>query len=334
MTSKHLDYLIADHVRAGALIIADGVLPSGKMRGYVLRKLMRRSFQALNELNIDLSNKETFIALVDSVITIYESINPDLVLAKHLIVETFHSEAQKFLKAIEVGTSEWNKYFKKLENSNSEINITSLTNKAWDLYQSNGVPVEVSEQITEKKGYLISSEELHALIEGHQQKSSDSSKNTFKSGLGEQNNKTIRLHTTTHILHTVLRELFGTTTRQIGSSITSDKARFDATIDQEITQENCDFITKTMQNWIDKSMTVTRKEMKKEVATQLGAIGLFGEKYPDMVSVYTISEHESVFSREFCSGPHVINTNEIGTFALLKVKSIGAGRKRFEFNVE
>jgi alanyl-tRNA synthetase len=333
MSSIHFDYLVADHVRASVLIISDGVLPSGKMRGYVLRKLMRRSFKGLHELEIDLSKKDVFTQLVDSVLGIFKTVNPELENSRELIIETFFLEAQKFLKALVVGKNEWEKYFTKLENSNSEIDLSNLTNKAWDLYQSSGVPIEVSEQITEKKGYSISSGELHTLIEGHQQKSSDSSKGTFKSGLGDQNDKTIRLHTTTHLLHKVLRELFGDEVRQIGSAITEEKARFDATINSDISPEQQSNISEYMQKLIDSQLVVTRDEMKKEDALQLGATGLFGEKYPDIVSVYTISDGETIISREFCSGPHVKNTNEIGTFTLLKVKSIGQGRKRFEFNV-
>lgn len=328
--NTNYSYVIADHIRSASMIIADGVLPSPKQRGYVLRRLIRRALLASMKLGIDIGNREYFAELVQAVVTIYTGVYDSVQENKDLIIDTLFLEAQKFLKARETGKKEWQKYF----NTNGDRSSDALTTKAWDLYQSHGVPFEVSEEQVEVAGFVIDAQKLHSLIEEHQNKSASVSAGQFKSGLGGDTAQTRKLHTTTHILHAVLRQLFGSEVRQIGSAITDEKGRFDVTITQDITPEDHARIMTKVQDIITMGAPVTREEMTEQEARQLGAIGLFGEKYPERVTVYSIISPEgSVISREFCGGPHANNTGEIGTFSLAKIKSIGQGRKRFEFTV-
>ena len=326
MQEQNFSYIVADHIRAASFIIAEGVLPSGKQRGYVLRRLIRRALSASVALGIDIANPTYFEELVDETIKIYEGVYDELGQNRDTIVQTLLTESGKYQKAMLVGRKEWEKLFGK----NAEMASEVATNTAWNLYQTHGVPFEVSQSECKLHGVFIDVEQLEMLIEQHQKQSQDASSGQFKSGLGAQSDKTRRLHTATHILHAVLREMFGDEVRQVGSAITDQKARFDVTVGDAVDAEQ---VRAAVQKIIDTAALVTKAEMTEVEARKLGAIGLFGEKYPPVVTVYTIEKDGVVYSREFCGGPHADNANELGQFVLLKVNSIGSGRKRFEFDI-
>jgi alanyl-tRNA synthetase len=326
---QNLSYIIADHIRAACFIISSGVEPSGKQRGYILRRLIRRSFAASLRLNIDISNPAYFEELVDSVIGIYEGVYDEISTNKTKILEVLNLEAKKYRNSITIGEKEWAKILiKDLPDSQS------LAQKTWDLYQTFGVPIEVSEDIISSKNLTVDKDFLEKLIENHQKLSQTSSAGQFKSGLGEDTDKTRKLHTTTHILHKILRAKFGEQVQQKGSAITSEKARFDFTLDQKLEDSDLLEIQTKVQEVIDLKLKMTKSEMTEREARELGAIGLFGEKYGERVTVYALTDdHGEVYSREFCGGPHIQNTQKIGTFKILKQKSIGQGLKRLEFDI-
>jgi alanyl-tRNA synthetase len=216
-----------------------------------------------------------------------------------------------------------------------ELNPEFLAEKTWNLYQTFGVPIEVSEDILESKGLKLDAKLLAELIAEHQALSQTTSAGQFKSGLDADTDKTRKLHSSTHILHSVLREIFGEEVKQKGSAITNEKARFDFTLTSNISPEQIAEIETGVQAIIDRKLEMERLEMKQDEAKALGAIGLFGEKYGDIVSIYTLKDGQgNVYSREFCGGPHIQNSLEIGKFKLLKQKSVGQGLKRIEFTVE
>ncbi|MBC7471814.1 MAG: hypothetical protein H7196_00910 [candidate division SR1 bacterium] len=330
--NKNHNYIISDHIRAACFLIGDGVKPAGKQQGYVLRRLIRRSLSSSLALGIDISNLQYFIDLVDSVIGIYSSVYDEIGNSKELIVSIFIQESQKYLKAISIGEKEWQKAIgqKPVDGFNEEL----VSEKIFDMYQSHGVPMELSEDILEKNAIAFDEIKLDELIHNHQNMSQEASKSQFKSGLGEQNEKTTRLHTATHLLHKALRDMFGENIRQMGSAITSEKARFDFTKDDRISEEDITKIQQKIQITIDQYLTVDKREMTEKEARELGAIGLFGEKYGEIVTVYSIQDNEgNIFSQEFCGGPHVKNTQEIGKFIILRQKSVGQGLKRLEFDL-
>lgn len=210
-----------------------------------------------------------------------------------------------------------------------------LAEKAWDLYQTHGVPFEVSEDILESHNLKLDQQLLDKLIHQHQELSKNTSTDQFKSGLLGNTSQTRKLHTTTHLLHQVLREMFGPEVKQKGSAITDEKARFDFTLDRRLEDGEIAQLEQKIQALIDKNLHMTKIETSEQEARKLGAIGLFGEKYGQTVTVYSLQDDSgNAFSREFCGGPHVDNTSEIGKFKILKQKSIGSGLKRLEFNVE
>jgi alanyl-tRNA synthetase len=210
----------------------------------------------------------------------------------------------------------------------------ALAEKTWDLYQSHGVPIEVSEDILSQHGLEMDKDHLEGLIDQHQKKSQQASSGQFKSGLGGDTAKTRKLHSVTHILHAKLREMFGEDVKQMGSAITDEKARFDFSFSRALDEGELVELTNSIQSVIDKHLAMDKAEMSPDDARKLGAIGLFGEKYGDIVSVYTLSDtNGTVYSREFCGGPHITNTKEIGTFKVVKQKSVGQGVRRIEYDV-
>jgi alanyl-tRNA synthetase len=331
MTKQH-SYIIADHIRAICFLIGDGVKPSGKQQGYVLRRLIRRSLSSSLALGIDISQGRYFVELVDSVIGVYDGVYDEISTSRELILSIFTQESQKYLKAISNGEKEWGKIIVQKPKDGFESELVSK--KIFDLYQTHGVPMELSEDILEKAEIKFDSLKLSELIEEHQSASQLASNGQFTSGVGVENEKTTRLHTTTHLLHQVLREMFGDSVKQMGSAITTEKARFDFTKDERLTDGEVVELEKRVQDLIGKALVVEKREMSEKEARELGAIGLFGEKYGEKVTVYSVlGEQGGVYSREFCGGPHVINTKEIGIFKILKQKSVGQGLKRLEFDV-
>ncbi len=328
--TKNYSYIIADHIRTACFVIADGVLPSGKQRGYILRRLIRRSLSASLKLKIDISNQAYFEELVHSVIGIYDGVYPGVLENKNIIIQTIFGEAVKYQKAISVGKKEWQKILAKTPDlSDQETSFIS-----WDLYQKSGVPFEVSEDILEENSLPFSQFNLEKLIAEHQEKSRTTSAGQFKSGLGENTGKTSRLHTTTHILHKVLREMYGDSVQQMGSAITDEKARFDFRLDHKVEEADQKIIIEKVQGIVDSNLAMNKIETTEAEARAMGAIGLFGEKYGVKVTVYSLDDKSgNSISREFCGGPHIANTSEIGKFSILKEKAVSAGVRRLEFDV-
>ncbi len=346
--TKNNYYIIADHIRTIAFCVADGVQPSAKGRGYVLRRLIRRSLSASKRLKIDILNTQYYQELVESVIGIYDGVYPELLESKDVIIQTLATESTKFQKSISTGEKEWTKILKKKDET------TNFTLIAWNLYQTFGVPFEVSIDILGANGIEIDDQELEALITAHQKNSQTTSAGMFKSGLGENNAKTTALHTVTHILHRVLIEVldpsfaFGfennsdnlsdnSTVKQMGSAITSEKARFDFSFDRKIEDNELELIETKVRDLIQSNLKMSKVEVTPLQAREMGAIGLFGEKYGDLVTVYSLVNIDGkVVSREFCGGPHIESTDDItkvGKFTILKEKSVSSGVRRIEFDL-
>lgn len=210
-----------------------------------------------------------------------------------------------------------------------------LAQKTWDLYQSHGVPIEVSEDILARNGLTLDGELLSSLIQEHQTKSQVSSQGQFRSGLGGDSSKIRQLHTLTHIVHSQLREMFGTSIKQMGSAITEEKARFDFSYSNPLSDEELKTLENSVQSIIEKKLTMVGEQMTSDQAVESGAIGLFGEKYGEIVTVYTLKDNDgNVYSREYCAGPHIDSTDSLGTFKILKQKSVGQGVRRIEFDIE
>ncbi|MBI4050004.1 MAG: alanine--tRNA ligase [Candidatus Doudnabacteria bacterium] len=313
--------IIADHIRAAAFIIADGVVPSNKERGYILRRLIRRAIRHAYNLGIE----QQFAPLIaDIVIKNFETVYPELKSRKEKITEELAAEEQKFRKTLAKGLRE----FGKMEKVDGRV--------AFDLFQTYGFPLELTEELAAEKGMAINKEQFAAEFKKHQALSRTATAGVFKGGLADHTEEVIRLHTATHLLQAALRRVLGEHVFQQGSNITRERTRFDFTHDKKMTDEEKQKVEELVNGWIARDLQVKKEILPLEDARKLGAIGLFGEKYGEQVSIYTVFDPKTneAVSREFCGGPHVEHTGIVGKFRIAKEEAVSAGVRRIKAVVE
>ena len=310
--------IVAEHLRSSMMIIADGGRPSNLDRGYVLRRLIRRFIRHLNKLQIDLNELP---ALIDLNIENLKEMYPELEKNKETIKTVIIEEKDKFVKTLANGEREFLKEISKLENT--KILPGKMVFRLYDTY---GFPPEVTKELALENGYEVDLKEFEELFKKHQEKSRAGSEQKFKGGLAEQNETTIAYHTATHLLNAAIKKVLGTDAHQRGSNITVDRMRFDFNCDHKLTPEEKEKIENLVNEWIQAGLPVTKQEMKKEDAIKSGAECMFIEKYPEIVTVYTIGD----VSKELCGGPHVQNTKELGRFKIKKEESSSSGVRRIK----
>ncbi len=318
--------IILDHVRAAVFIVSDGVEPSNKDRGYVLRRLLRRAMVMGKLLNLKL---HWLKALIGQVVAVYAPAYPELVAGSEKIFSVIEAEQAKFERTLEKGLKEFgNKY----QAGGNNLSSTD----AFDLYQTYGFPWELTQELAEQSGQKINRDEFEAEFKKHQELSRTASAGQFKGGLASHSEKIVRLHTATHLMNAALRQVLGEGVWQKGSNITEERTRFDFTHSQKMTDEEKRRVEELVNGWIARDLSVKKEILPLEEARKLNAIGVFGEKYADTVSVYTVFDPHSgeVVSREFCGGPHVENTGTIGKFKIQKEEASSAGVRRIKAIIE
>lgn len=311
--------VFADHSRSICFLISDGVRPSNKEAGYVLRRLIRRLIAYHSEADI----KKLFEIVVEEYGGFYKELNLEI------IKQIFDEENSKFSKTVSNGLKELNK-------------IESVDAKsAFKLFESFGLPYETIKEIGGIKASKLNREEFDEEFKNHQEISRAGMEKKFgghglilntgelKAGSEEETNKVLRLHTATHLLQRALREVLGPEVKQAGSDITPERTRFDFSFPRKMTPEEIQKVEDLVNGKIKEDLPVNFKEMPKSEAEKTGALYFFREKYPDKVKVYYVGKSiESAWSKEFCGGPHVKNTGEIGRFKISKEESVGAGTRR------
>ena len=316
--------IVAEHLRASMMVIADGGRPSNIDRGYVLRKLIRRMSRHLNKLQVDLSELE---GLIDLDIDILKEMYPELEKNRDTIKQVIIEEKDKFMKTLAHGEKEFEKAINKAKNENKNV-IDGQT--IFKLYETYGFPPEITADLAREQGFEIDNSEFEKLFKEHQEKSRMGSEQKFKGGLAEQNEKTIAYHTATHLLHKALQIVLGEHATQKGSNITTERLRFDFSHPEKMTKEQLQQVEDIVNEQIKRDLPVTCEEMTLEEAKKSGAMGLFENKYGDKVKVYTIGD----FSKEICGGPHVSHTGELGHFKIKKEESSSAGVRRIKAVLE
>ena len=312
--------IVTEHLRASMMVISDGGRPSNIDRGYILRRLIRRMVRHLNKLEINLNELSR---LVDIYIDTLGKMYPDLVLKKEEIKQVIIDEKDKFVKTLEHGQRELEKVLNRAKQENKTILEPSTV---FNLYETYGFPPEVTKEIAEEQGYLVDLKEIDKLFKEHQEKSKLGSDKKFKGGLSGSGEMETKYHTATHLLNAALKVVLGPETHQAGSNITPERMRFDFPCDHKLTDEEKRKIEDLINEWIEDGLTVTNTEMKKEDAVATGAEAMFIERYPDIVTVYTIGD----VSKEICMGPHVENTKVLGHFKIQKEEASSAGIRRIK----
>ena len=316
--------IIAEHLRSSMMIISDGGRPSNVDRGYILRRLIRRMVRHMNKLQINLDEISTLIDInVENLKEMYPELEKNAETIKNVIIE----EKDKFVKTLAHGEKEFEKEMNRAKQS-GKYKIEG--NVVFKLYDTYGFPPEVTSELAKESGMTVDMKEFDELFKAHQEKSRLGSEQKFKGGLAEQNDTTIAYHTATHLLNAALKVVLGPETHQRGSNITTERMRFDFNCDHKLTDEEKQKAEDLVNEWIKEALPVTVEEMSKEEAVKSGAECMFIEKYPDIVTVYSIGN----VSKELCGGPHVKNTSEIGKFKIKKEEASSAGVRRIKAVIE
>ncbi len=308
--------IIADHIRSAVFIIADGVEPSNKETGYVLRRLIRRAIRQGKIIGIE----HNFCSIIATAVLNnqdnYAGVYPELNQNKDKILSLIETEENKFRKTLDNGLREINKLISKNKNVTGK--------EAFVLYESFGFPVEMVEEELKKNNLTLDKKEFEQAKLDHQKLSQTLSAGKFKSGLADNSEIITKYHTATHLLHTALRQILGTHVQQSGSNITSERLRFDFSAPDKLTDDQIKQVEALINKKIQLDLPVKVETMPFTESQNQGAIAFFANKYPEIVTVYTIGD----FSKEVCTGPHVSKLSELGKFEITKEESAGSGKRR------
>ncbi len=319
--------IIVDHIRASVFMVSDGVEPSNKERGYILRRILRRSFVHGKMLGMTHGWVEE---MVNHYIGFYADAYPELSQNREKILGVILDEEQKFAKTLESG-------LKELERNIAEGGAFSAA-QAFLLFESFGIPVEITREILASQDVALAANfdaEFGVLFQAHRDNSRTAAAGMFKGGLADHDPKTVRMHTATHLMQAALRHVLGDHVFQKGSNVTAERTRFDFIHNEKMTPEQIAEVEQLVNKAIGEDLPVVREEMSPDEARVKGALGVFGEKYGDVVSIYTIALPDGrIVSREFCGGPHVNHTGEIGKFKILKEEAVSAGVRRIKATIE
>ena len=313
--------IIADHLRTAVFILADpaGIKPSNTDQGYILRRLIRRAIRHAKKLGIDInSNWEEQIAC--KLMDMYETYYVELKDNRNVVLEGLKNEKVKFNRTLEKGLREFEKV--------SDKDIDGET--AFHLFDTYGFPIELTEELAKEKGLKVDIEGYKQKFREHQELSRSASAGKFKGGLAGNGEVETKYHTATHLLNAALKEVVDKNIHQRGSNITEERLRFDFNCDHKLTDEEKKAVEDLVNKWIAEKLDVTVKEMSKQDAIDSGAECMFIEKYPDIVTVYSIGD----VSHELCGGPHVKNTSELGHFKIKKEEASSAGVRRIKAVLE
>ncbi len=247
---------------------------------------------------------------------------------KETIKVSISAEEKKFRKALTLGLKEFNKIASQAKTASiSQLNTEDI----FTLFESFGFPIELVEELAREQGFTIDRDSFDAMFKEHQEKSRSGSEKKFKGGLAGDGVLETRYHTATHLLHQALREVLGDHVSQKGSNITSERLRFDFTHGAKMTDEEKQKVQDIVNTNIKAALPVHMVVLPKAEAEQTGALHFFGDKYGEQVQVYYIGDSlETAFSKEFCGGPHVQNTSELGTFTIQKEEAVSQGVRRIK----
>jgi len=320
--------VIADHGRAATFILADGITPSNKDQGYILRRFIRRLVRFGRKLGLE---QEFTRDVAATVIEVLSHAYPHLEENREIVLQKIHDEEMAFNQTLSKGLKELSKIQSQLTPG-----TTISGEQAFFIYETYGFPLELTLdelKVSEEQAKTIT-HEFQQSEKRHRELSRAGADQKFKGGLADQSQETTKLHTAHHLLLAALQKVVDPNIRQKGSNITAERMRMDFNIDRKLTPEEVAKIEALVNEQIQHKLPVIRVEMPREEAEALGAQMEFGAKYPDIVSVYFVGDRTNWFSAEFCGGPHVENTSDLGEggtrFVIQKQENVGAGLKRIK----
>lgn len=320
--------VIADHLRAATFLAVDGVVPSNKEQGYVMRRLLRRAIRFAFDLGIEQNFLQDIVPVIAD---LYHDDFPDVAENRDKVIEILIKEEKVFRQTLRKGVRELKKM--------AETGVLNGEH-IFTLYDTYGFPAELSVEEAFMQELKVSDTwraEFDAKMAEQRSRSQTASKGTFKGGLGGQTMQHKKYHTATHLMYQALRDVLGDHVIQRGSNITEERLRFDFSHPEKVTREQLDKVEKIVNEQIGKDLKVSWAEFPTEEATgPLGALGQFGDRYGETVKVYTMIADgaEKPFSFEICGGPHVDHTLQLfednKKFKILKEESSSAGIRRIK----
>ncbi|MFH1967812.1 MAG: alanine--tRNA ligase [bacterium] len=305
--------IILDHLKAATFILAEHIEPSNIERGYILRRLIRRAIRHGRQIGIE---RKFCSKIAQAVIDTMGDVYPEIINNKDFIFDQLNKEEEKFEKTLENGLRE----FEKLSNVSGK--------DAFNLYQTYGFPIEITEELAKEKGIKVDVKEFKKELGKHQELSRTASAGMFKGGLADTLEQTTKLHTAAHLMLAGLRKVLGDHVVQKGSNITAERLRFDFTYKEKMSSGQIGDVENFVNGIIEKDLPVSCEEMTLEKAKELDAMGVFESKYGQTVKVYTVGDGDNVVSREICGGPHVDRTGILGHFKITKEESSSSGVRR------
>lgn len=338
--------IVAEHARSSVFLIMDGVTPSNKEQGYILRRIIRRLIRFGQQLGV---SEETTLttALAEVVIREYARIYPQMQEQREQILAILDEEEQSFKGVLQRGnqlvqkivTTQKESVFDKITVDGQEMSLGAF---GFYMFETYGLPEDVTLSALQAAGVALDTSVSEKFIKdfqtakaNHEEKSRSASAGRFAGGLADHSEETTRLHTATHLLHKALRMVLGEHVQQMGSNITKDRLRFDFSHEEKLSDGEIERIEKIVNDAIKKDLPVVQKTMPYDEAIAKGALAFFQEKYPETVSVYIVgSDEEQPFSMELCGGPHVERTGDLGAFRITKQESVGKGTRRVKAVLE
>lgn len=316
--------VIADHLRAATFLAVDGVTPSNKEQGYVMRRLIRRAIRFAFDLGIEQNFLEHVVPVIAD---LYQADYPEVAANRDNVIAVLVKEEKVFRQTLRNGLKELHKF----------ANDGLTGREIFTLYDTYGFPVELSTEEAFKQNIQLSEDwraEFEAKMAEQRARSQTAAKGVFKGGLGGQTDQHKKYHTATHLLQSALRQLFGSELRQHGSNITEERLRFDFNLDHKMTDEEIKKAEDLVNGWIAEDLPVTFQEYPTQQALDMGAIGPFGERYGETVKVYQMGEGDHVASLEICGGPHVDHTGQLAEggkhFKIVKEEASSSGIRRIK----
>lgn len=313
--------IIADHIRTSVFILADYafIKPSNTDQGYILRRLIRRTIRYAKMLNIDIdSNFEEILA--NLIIDKYKKYYKELEENRNIVLEELKKEKIKFNKTLSKGLKEFDKMVSSLQDNKLNKDL------AFKLYDTYGFPIELTLELAKEQNIEVDVDGFYEKFKAHQELSRKSSSGKFKGGLSNNSEIETKYHTATHLLNAALKLVVNKDVHQKGSNITEERMRFDFSCDHKLSEEEIKKAEDIVNTWINEGLDVVCTSMNKEDAIKSGAECMFIERYPDVVTVYTIGD----VSKELCGGPHVKNTKELGHFKIIKEEASSSGVRRIK----
>jgi alanyl-tRNA synthetase len=316
--------VVLDHLRAAIFLISDGVTPANVGQGYFVRRLLRRASYHLSKLKANASLSFLIKPFIESYGRYYQNLKVKL----PIVESSINEEEKRFAETIHAGL----RVFDKLAGKGK----TFSGQDAFTLFSTYGLPLELIREIARERGLSLAEADLAAAIENHQKISRVGASKKFKGGLADTDQMSIRYHTATHLLHQALRDVLGTTVRQKGSNITPERLRFDFAFPRKMTDDEKRAVEKKVNDKIQAGLPVRKISLPLAEAKASGALHFFDERYPDEVLIHYIGDSlQDAYSKEFCGGPHVANTREIGgVFKIVKEEAVSAGVRRIRAILE